>query len=57
MNFDETKSPSKTCQVKILVHGLHTDTFVLIYTCIIPPDRFMLDTVILDFSSTCMYWF
>ena len=56
-NFDETKSPSKTCQVKILVHGLHTDTFVLIYTCIISPDRFMSDTVILNFSFTCMYWF
>ena len=57
MNFDETKSPSKTCQVKILVHGLHTDTFVLIYTCIISQDRFMSDTVILNFICTCMYWF
>ena len=52
MNFDETKSPSITCQVKILVHGLHTDTFVLIYTYSISPDRFMSDTVILNFSST-----
>ena len=49
MNFDETKSPSKTCQVKILVHGLHTDTFVLIYTCVISPDRFMSDTHVQSF--------